>query len=67
MPCPRRPESECAGLQRLVHYLLGVCVGNIAPLLSVGYAFKVRPGGLTQAWAHLAIWLETGPGVSSIS
>ena len=42
-----------------LHYLLGVSVGNIAHLLSVGYAFKVSPGGLTQAWAHLATWLET--------
>jgi len=42
-----------------LHYLLGVSVGNVAHLLSVGYGFQVSPGGLTQAWANLAAWLET--------
>ena len=41
-----------------LHYLLGVSVGNIARLLSIGCAFKVSPGGLTQAWANLAEQLE---------
>jgi transposase len=41
-----------------LHYLLGVSVGNIARLLSIGYAFKVSTGGLTQAWANLAEQLE---------
>ncbi len=41
-----------------LHYLLGVSVGNIVRLLSVGYGFRVSPGGLTQAWAKLALLLE---------
>lgn len=41
-----------------LHYLLGVSVGNITRILSIGYAFKVSPGGLTQAWANLAEQLE---------
>lgn len=41
-----------------LHYLLGVSVGNISRLLLIGYAFKVSPGGLTQAWANLAAQLE---------
>jgi len=41
-----------------LHYLLGVSVGNIVRLLSVGYAFQVSPGGLTQAWGNLATRLE---------
>lgn len=41
-----------------LHYLLGMSVGNIVRMLQVGYAFKVSPGGLTQAWANLAAQLE---------
>jgi hypothetical protein len=41
-----------------LHYLLGVSVGNIVRLLSIGYAFPVSAGGLTQAWANLAARLE---------
>lgn len=41
-----------------LHYLLGISVGAIVRLLSVGFAFSVSPGGLTQAWARLASYLE---------
>lgn len=41
-----------------LHYLLGVSVGAIVRLLSVGFSFSVSAGGLTQAWGKLAGYLE---------
>lgn len=37
-----------------LHYLVGVSVNNLAKILSVFSRFRVSPGGLTQAWHHLA-------------
>lgn len=41
-----------------LHYLLGVSVGAIVRLLSVGFSFSVSAGGLTQAWGQLAVYLQ---------
>ena len=41
-----------------LHYWIGISVRNIVKILSVFFRFDVSPGGLTQAWANLAMILK---------
>lgn len=63
------PKSQNAmpnstlGLRMLIltawlHYWVGMSVRNVVRLLSTFWAFKVSPGGLTQAWNNLAAALK---------
>jgi transposase len=41
-----------------LHYCVGVSVGNCVKIAAASQGLSVSPGGLTQAWKHLATVLE---------